>query len=112
MSLFFLFLMIKLLPRSTPFPYTTLFRSVGFVGGFAHEGVAGVPGCSGVAMASHRIRRTDIQCSEGSRNMRRSLATNGDGCQEDLAWAQGSDSPQSGMSKLPLDLVASGVSRI
>src|SRR5262245_63903614 len=73
MSLFFLFLMIKLLPRSTPFPYTTLFRSVGFVGGFAHEGVAGVPGCSGVAMASHRIRRADIQCSEGSRNMRRSL---------------------------------------
>src|SRR5437016_10183945 len=32
LSLFFFFLMIRRPPRSTLFPYTTLFRSIGFAG--------------------------------------------------------------------------------
>src|SRR5256885_6410434 len=47
---FFFFLMIRRPPRSTLFPYTTLFRSIGFVGVSAKS--IRVAGVTAAAMAS------------------------------------------------------------
>src|SRR2546429_9893654 len=44
---FFFFLMIRRPPRSTLFPYTTLFRSVGFVGLVGFVGFVGLVGFVG-----------------------------------------------------------------
>src|SRR3712207_7233840 len=51
-DLFFFFLMIRRPPRSTLFPYTTLFRSVALV-----AGRAGRAGGSGVALLTLRAGR-------------------------------------------------------
>src|SRR5438067_12816471 len=45
----FFFLMIRRPPRSTLFPYTTLFRSANPDGG------PNGPGCSGLAIGSHKV---------------------------------------------------------
>src|SRR5438270_12511424 len=60
---FFFFLMIRRPPRSTLFPYTTLFRSVQ---GKIHRPVAGGPdkaGCCG-AQSFNRLGRSEEHTSE------------------------------------------------
>src|SRR5438034_4643669 len=63
---FFFFLMIRRPPRSTLFPYTTLFRSqlphAGFSGSTARSATDGVEGCF-VAVESS-LRRSEEHTSE------------------------------------------------
>src|SRR2546427_8121545 len=57
-SLFFFFLMIRRPPRSTLFPYTTLFRSRGGRGGGAFRRARGAVGASGGGGGRHRRGRS------------------------------------------------------
>src|SRR5438067_5413703 len=59
---FFFFLMIRRPPRSTLFPYTTLFRSPSWQG-HAHHGAAGAPAARCLAAAQNR-RRSEEHTSE------------------------------------------------
>src|SRR2546430_15078770 len=51
---FFFFLMIRRPPRSTLFPYTTLFRSLPCAQGRCDECVAGAARCAGGRKADHQ----------------------------------------------------------
>src|SRR5258706_1542175 len=62
-ALFFFFLMIRRPPRSTLFPYTTLFRSVEFPGAAQQQQAAGSRGRGGEKLASRR-RRSEEHTSE------------------------------------------------
>src|SRR5258706_7992250 len=53
---FFFFLMIRRPPRSTLFPYTTLFRSARF----PHQQVAGCAGCSDSEFSIPALRRSNF----------------------------------------------------
>src|SRR5256885_13257117 len=50
---FFFFLMIRRPPRSTLFPYTTLFRSRGHAGGSERVGESGSQPARGIARRAH-----------------------------------------------------------
>src|SRR3989442_9866825 len=55
----FFFLMIRRPPRSTLFPYTTLFRSRGRVARDVPGGRGGEPAPAGIARADHRADAAD-----------------------------------------------------
>src|SRR5438034_1732545 len=60
----FFLLMIRRPPRSTLFPYTTLFRSVGDVGVDAHLLAAGADGLEQPEIALRRQQRSEEHTSE------------------------------------------------
>src|SRR2546430_4237380 len=56
---FFFFLMIRRPPRSTLFPYTTLFRSLGAYGRGGERRLLRARACTGGAVRRHHLRPAD-----------------------------------------------------
>src|SRR3989449_5352570 len=68
---FFFFLMIRRPPRSTLFPYTTLFRSIAMVDGYAVGAGSNLALCCDLIVASDRAKFGELFCKIG-------LAVDGD----------------------------------
>src|SRR2546422_10878022 len=62
---FFFFLMIRRPPRSTLFPYTTLFRSIAMVDGYAVGAGSNLALCCDLIVASDRAKFGELFCKIG-----------------------------------------------